>query len=86
MVKYRKKPIVIEAMQLRLDNASAVAGFCGGRFRIDGINQYHIEIVTAEGVAQMKAMPGDWVIHGVAGEFYPVKPGIFTETYEPVED
>lgn len=30
------------------------------------------------------ASPGDWIVKGVAGEFYPVKPGIFAQTYEPV--
>jgi len=42
-----------------------------------------IEIATLEGV--MRADVGDWIIRGVAGEFYPCKPDIFAATYEPVE-
>ena len=40
-------------------------------------------IPTLEGT--MTARPGDWIIKGIKGEFYPCKPDIFTETYEPVE-
>lgn len=39
-----------------------------------------IEIHTLEGV--MEASPGDWIIRGVEGEFYPCKPGIFDKTYQ----
>ena len=42
-----------------------------------------IEIVTDEG--QMSAGPMDWVVMGIKGEFYPVKPDIFEATYEPVD-
>lgn len=42
----------------------------------------HIIIPTLEGA--MAALPGDWVIKGVAGEFYSCKPDIFELTYEPV--
>lgn len=42
-----------------------------------------IDIKTPEGT--MCADPGDWVIRGVKGEFYPCKPDIFAETYEVVE-
>lgn len=41
-------------------------------------------IATKEG--DMLAREGDWIIKGVAGEFYPCKPEIFAATYEPVED
>jgi hypothetical protein len=41
-------------------------------------------IATLEGI--MKAKPGDWIIQGVQGEFYPCKPDIFEQTYEPVGD
>lgn len=41
-------------------------------------------IATLEGV--MKASPGDWIIQGVAGEFYPCKPDIFAESYAPAVD
>lgn len=40
----------------------------------------HIAIETLEGT--MRALPGDWIIRGVKGEFYPCKPEIFDATYE----
>ncbi|MCY1205740.1 hypothetical protein D9M72_172960 [compost metagenome] len=43
-------------------------------------NRPHIEIQTLEGV--MRAVPGDWIIRGVAHEIYPCKPAIFATTYE----
>jgi len=48
-----------------------------------GPNQYAPAISTLEG--RMVVSPGDWVIKGVKGEFYPCKPDIFEATYEPVE-
>jgi hypothetical protein len=83
-MKYRKKPVVIEAL-LNLggrDIASQVAEWCGGR--LDENENYQapsILIETLEGT--MRADPGDWIIKGVKGEFYPCKPDIFEATYEP---
>ena len=47
-------------------------------------NGDHIVIRTLEG--DMVAKPGDMLIRGIQGEFYPCKPDIFAETYEPAED
>ena len=44
---------------------------------------YRVEVFTEEGV--MIASPGDWIICGVKGEFYPCKPDIFAATYDPAE-
>lgn len=84
MPKFRKKPVVIEAVQIRAGEqpyelAQAV---------IDGVVRYTedgtVLIKTLEGV--MSASPGDWIIKGVAGELYPCKPDIFEKTYEAVND
>jgi hypothetical protein len=48
-----------------------------------GPNQYGPVIRTLEG--PMRVSPGDYIIKGVQGEFYPCKPDIFEATYEPVE-
>ena len=75
---YRKKPVVIEAMQLTDSNEIKVTEFMGlgeGKLTADGI-----EIETLEGT--MKASIGDYIIKGVQGEFYPCKPDIFEQTYE----
>lgn len=51
-------------------------------FRVSGDGPFGITIRTLEG--DMTASPGDWIIRGVQGEFYPCKPDIFEATYEPV--
>lgn len=89
MSKYRKKPIVIEAVQ-----------FTGGAYSIRKIvdelkipidlyeftngsdGEFHI--YTLEGTH--RADVGDWIVKGIKGEFYPVKPEIFEVTYEKVDE
>jgi hypothetical protein len=83
MSKFRKKPVVIEAMQLPLnaEKLALLTVWNGGQeieLRRDGI-----VIATLEG--EMLAGKGDWIIKGVKGELYPCKPDIFAATYEPVE-
>lgn len=83
MKRYRKKPLVIEAVQLGggVDsNGFDVAKWCGGDLHPNGA----ITIPTLEG--EHRASVGDYVIRGVAGEFYPCKPDIFAATYEPVTE
>jgi len=93
MAKFRKKPVVIEAVRypgIRIDNTDEVLAFedwfksAGGIGRYVGQN-FHIKTLEdgPEGEAKHVASPGDWVIKGVAGEFYPCKPDIFEATYEP---
>ena len=80
MPKFRKKPIVIEARRfLSTDNPKELAKWCGGTHIMEGI-----VIPTLEG--DHLADWGDWIIQGVAGEFYPCKPDIFEATYEEVTD
>jgi len=84
---YRKKPITIEAMQLKPGNI------------LDVMNWVHEEcppemnarILPEPGGARIRTLEGymhaswsDWIIKGVKGEFYPCKPDIFKATYEPV--
>lgn len=82
---YRKKPVVIEAMQLNSSNAAELAEWCGGRTTDPLVISLssHVFIDTLEGV--MRADVGDYIIKGVQGEFYPCKPDIFEATYERVE-
>lgn len=75
--EYRKKPVVIEAVQWTGENMGEILGFFGGAAMREGQD---IIIGTLEG--EMRAMPGDWIIKGVKGEFYPCKPDIFAATYE----
>lgn len=91
MAKYRKKPVVIEAVQIEQrfmwpdwfhdavsDNRIITHGL--GKF---GSGPVLIEITTLEGT--MRGDLGDWIIQGVKGEIYPCKPDIFAATYELVE-
>lgn len=94
-MKYRKKPVVIEAIRWTGENLQDVIGFTGkhprwsewfrsweeyeARVKADG---GIFKIITLEG--SMEASPGDWIIRGVKGEHYPCKNEIFTMTYEPV--
>ncbi len=80
----RKKPVEVEAYQLTEDTAGMLADWCKGLLVKRGDNfEPSIQIMTLEGV--MTARKGDWVIKGVAGEFYPCAPEIFNKTYEIVE-
>jgi len=89
MARFRKRPVVIEARKFNGPPHEDVdlATWCGGEFRFvraaDGKTLApSIAITTLEG--EMQATPGDWIIRGVKGEFYPCKPDIFAATYEPV--
>lgn len=92
-MKYRKKPIVIEAIQFNNINADEISAFVGKKVKqeIESETAYEagmgapissVTIETLEG--NMKAIPRDWIIKGVNGEFYPCKPDIFEKTYEPI--
>jgi hypothetical protein len=76
MAKYRKKPVVIDAVQYDGYNKDAIPCLCN----CTGEGNPHIH--TLEG--SLYASPGDWIIRGVKGEYYPCKPAIFAATYEPV--
>ena len=80
MAKFRKKPVVIEAIQWTGSNLKDVIEFLGGASWMNGRG---LIIKTLEG--ELHASVGDFIIRGVAGEFYPCKPDIFEKTYEPVE-
>jgi hypothetical protein len=82
--RYRKRPVVIEAIKWDGTNYDAVIAFLGKdhveRTMGPGIDALYIN--TLEGV--MRADLGDWIIRGVT-ECYPCKPDIFEITYEAVE-
>lgn len=82
-MKFRKKPVVIEARRLRAGETldSAFVGDWMDRIRYTESGSVLIE--TLEGTHEGK--PGDWIIRGVNGELYPCKPDIFAKTYEPAD-
>ena len=79
--RYRKKPVVIEAMQLVGTNAEFHSVYQWIEANTLGSFEPMAVISTLEGLHW--ADPGDWIIRGVQGEFYPCKPDIFAATYEP---
>lgn len=87
MAKFRKKPVVIEAIQYDGTENSVVEilelkeAFSASKSIRAGAD--HLLIHTLEGI--MRADKGDWVIKGVNGELYPCKPDIFEKTYEKVD-
>lgn len=87
MPKFRKKPVVIEAMQYTRESRDDVIQWCGALGTAIGEDgaRYELEniiVSTLEG--EVRASLGDWIIQGIAGEFYPCKPDIFEQTYELV--
>ena len=86
-MKYRKKPVVIEAIQFKddADTIQRISEFLDSGICVDYSEPQKtvIKITTLEGV--MAANVGDYIIKGVNGEFYPCKPDIFEKTYEKVE-
>ena len=93
MTRFRKKPVEVEARQW--DGTLEVAGLIvrwildeGGRAHYETVQMQdgHIVIQTLEDgpdwIAKHVASPGDWIIQGIQGEFYPCKPDIFEATYE----
>lgn len=89
-MKYRKKPVVIEAVQWTDTNLEEIKAFVGKDLEYNildtawevgkGAPHVFMKIHTLEG--DMDASVGDYIIKGVNGEFYPCKPDIFEKTYE----
>jgi len=87
MPNYRKKPVVVEASQwFKLGDHPEVGPYGKGAGQCDqcpGTWEEHGSVSTLEGCHIVCV--GDWIIKGVAGEYYPCKPGIFDATYEWVK-
>jgi len=80
-MKFKKKPVVIEAVQYTDDNKPECMVFLEGNW--DNTISYP-NIRTLEGV--MRVSEGDWIIKGIKGEFYPCKPDIFEQTYDEADE
>lgn len=80
MQKYRKKPIVIEAIQFNGtgDSFDEIDEFTNGKMYVHD-NIVYIETLEGDTIASI----GDYIIKGANGEFYLCKPNIFKKTYEP---
>lgn len=95
-MKFRKKPVIIDAIQWNGENELEIQKFVGESLKVDLLREpmltekgiipkwVELKIITLEGVHT--ANIGDFIIKGVNGEFYPCKPDIFEKTYEKVEE
>lgn len=90
---FRKKPITVEAVQWTGDNVDEIKAFVG--FRDNGESRFllpeeitgvweHPHVYDELHTTWVTVYPGQWVIKGVKGEFYPIAPDVLAETYEPV--
>ena len=89
-MKYRKKPVVVEAIQWTGKNLQELKNFVGDSLEYDVMDAawevgkgpviVNMRIQTLEGIHH--ASVGDFIIKGIRGEFYPCKPDIFAKTYE----
>lgn len=77
-MKYRKKPVVIEAMQYKIGIKHKALK--PAYDHMNGKKPIGVGIKTLEGF--MLVENGDWIIKGIKGEYYPCKPDIFEATYE----
>lgn len=85
MPKYRKLPVVVEAMQFTDETKDQCFNFVGGN-KAAGVEDGRpvLKIQTLNGITTAKV--GDWVIKDTEGGFYPCVPEHFEATYEPVDD
>jgi hypothetical protein len=84
-MKVRKRPVVVEAELFTEEKAKQIANWCNSLLVPRGDNtEPFIQIMTLEGM--MTARLGDYIIKGVAGEFYPCDPAIFKKTYEVISE
>lgn len=83
--RFRKRPLVIEAMRFDGTNQNDVIGWCPDAFspKVVGLPMPSdaLWIKTLEG--GHIASPGDWIVKGIKGEFYPIKPHILADSYDP---
>lgn len=83
MAKFKRKPIVYEAVQWTGENIEEISKFANSAqvSRMVGVSELVIETLGGNMIAEA----GDWIIKGVKGEFYPCKPDVFQESYELAE-
>jgi hypothetical protein len=87
-MKFRKKPIIIDALQFNGVWTKELSDFCGEKaipimYIVFDHSCAEVQVKTPDG--RRYASIGDWIIKGTSGEFYPCKPDIFEKIYEEVE-
>jgi hypothetical protein len=82
--RFRKKPVVVDAWQMT--DQAATPDWISAAIKAGQIFVSDTEVLIPTLEGEMRVSDGDWIICGVAGEFYPCKPDIFAATYEAVAD
>ena len=96
-MKFRKKPVIVEAMRWMGGDHACLTTFCGKNWsRADAVGSeaWPSQIPDKEQVVVYNSLQetwlpvptGWWIIRGIRGQLYPVSPGVFAETYEVVDD
>ncbi len=88
-MRYRKKPIEVEAIKFDGTNCREVLEFIHPdmpKIRLAGVEKIKLPIVIETLEGDMDVSVGDYVIRGIQGELYPCKPDIFEQTYQPLKD
>lgn len=83
-MRYRKKPVVIEAVKWNGDKASEVTDWVREALEDNTLFRMGCDVIVDTLEGKMKASPGDYIIKGVQGELYPCKPDIFEKTYDKI--
>jgi hypothetical protein len=85
VTRYRKRPVEVEAQQLTVENALNLSSWCSGPILWDSQGEA-IGVVVPTLEDPLRARIGDWIIQGIAGEFYPCRDDIFQATHELAND
>lgn len=91
--QFRKRPVVVSAIQWTGANEAEIAAFTGGNFMaVDGEDRENSDdpdntaaVLDSRHSSWIGMGTGDWVVRGPRGEFYAIKDDVLAETYEPVE-
>jgi len=81
-LRVRKRPVVVEAFRYDGTNSDAIVAWAGAAGRTDLRGRLIITTFEGDHIAE----PGDYVMRGTRGEFYPIKPQVFADVYEPAGD
>ena len=81
-MKFRKKPVVVEAVEWNGSNTVEISSFTGISLNEISSAPFVNELIIKTLEGDIHASIGDWIIRGVVGEIYPCKPDIFEKTYE----
>lgn len=83
---YRKKPMIIQAVQYTaVSDAEKIAEWCGGVVRKPNNATPYPQIIISTLEGDMAAEMPDYIIRGIKGEYYPCKPDVFEASYEEVK-